>query len=191
MSGQAEILNELIGGFKNAGVRYMIGGSVASSAIGLPRATLDTDILIEIDEEQVRLLAKALGAAWYLDTEVAGKALENRRAFNVIHMLSGYKFDLFPAHRRFHHAELDRATIRHLRIEGDTVTCFVATAEDMVLAKLHWYREGGEASERQWGDIVGMLMVAKDFDLEYLGRWARDLEVQDLLKRAIDAASKN
>ena len=190
MNSQAEVLRELIDSLTTAHIRYVIGGSVASSVIGFPRATLDTDLLVEIGREQVASLAKSLGVHWYLDTEFAGRALANRRAFNLIHLLSGYKFDLFPAYRPFHRAELDRAIVRRLRIGEVVVTCLLATGEDMILAKLHWYRDGGEASQRQWADVVGMLTVGGDFDSQYLKKWANELGVEDLLERAIRAAAR-
>jgi hypothetical protein len=190
MNSQAQILEEIIGALATTGVRYVIGGSVASSSIGIPRATLDTDVLVEMDRAQVGVLARELGGQWYLDAEFAGNALANRRAFNVIHMPSGFKFDLFPAYSPFHRAELQRAVTRRLKIDDAIVTCLVATAEDMILAKLSWYREGGEQSDRQWDDVVGMLATVKNPDWEHLHRWANDLGVQDLLQRASDEANE-
>jgi hypothetical protein len=190
MNRQSQILEEIIGALAAAKVPYVIGGSVASSSIGIPRATLDTDVLVEIDRTQVGLLARELGGQWYLDVEFAENALANRRAFNVIHMPSGFKFDFFPAYSPFHRAELERAVTRRLKIDDATVVCLVATAEDMILAKLNWYREGGEQSDRQWDDVIGMLATVKNPDWNYLRRWANDLGVQDLLQRASDEANK-
>jgi hypothetical protein len=66
------------------------------------------------------------------------------------------------------------------------VEASVASAEDTLLAKLEWYRMGGEVSERQWRDVLGVLKVqAGGLDLEYLRRWARELGVDDLLERAL------
>jgi len=190
MNKQSQILEAMVAALAAAKVRYLIGGSVASSSIGVPRATLDTDILVEMDVAQAELLAHELGHDWYLDVAFASKALANHRAFNAIHMLSGFKFDFFPAYTCFHRAELERAVIRHLNIESNVVDCLVATAEDMILAKLIWYREGGEQSQRQWEDVVGMLTTVKTLDWEHLRKWAVDLDVQDLLERASSAASQ-
>jgi hypothetical protein len=190
MNSQARILEKMIAALAVAGVRYLIGGSVASSSIGIPRATLDIDVLVEVNRAQIGLLANELGGEWYLDVEFAGNALANRRAFNVIHMPSGFKFDLFPAHTSFHRDELERATARNLKIDNATVHCLVATAEDMILAKLSWYRDGGEKSSRQWDDVVGILATAKNPDWAHLRLWANDLSVQDLLERASNEAIK-
>ncbi len=63
----------------------------------------------------------------------------------------------------------------------------VASAEDTVLAKLEWFRRGGETSERQWWDILGILRVTTGLDRAYLRRWADSLGVTDLLDRALAA----
>jgi hypothetical protein len=182
---QAAALETLIRALEGIGARYLIGGSVASSSQGLPRATLDTDLLVELGALQTEALAKALGGDWYLDAEFARQSVVRGRAFNVIHMPSGHKFDIFPAHSPFNLLELDRATIRTLILPGGELTCIVATPEDMILAKLQWYRAGGEISDRQWSDITGMLVINRDLDFNYLNQWGHELRVDDLLEKAV------
>jgi hypothetical protein len=61
-----------------------------------------------------------------------------------------------------------------------------ATPEDVVLSKLEWYDAGGRVSERQWGDMAGLLRIHRGaLDLPYLRRWAAELRVSDLLERAL------
>lgn len=73
--------------------------------------------------------------------------------------------------------------------EESIAEAVVATAEDTLLAKLEWYRMGGEVSERQWRDVLGILKVqAGRLDLAYLRRWAIELKVEDLLERAVNDA---
>jgi hypothetical protein len=187
---QAIALETLIRALESIRARYLIGGSVASSSQGLPRATLDTDLLVEVRPHQVASLARALGGDWYVDTDFARQSVLRGRAFNLIHIPTGHKFDLFPANGTFHLSELERATIRSLAIPGGNIQCFVATTEDMILAKLRWYRDGGEVSDRQWSDITGMLVVNRDLDFEYLNRWAKHLQVTDLLEKALEVSDE-
>lgn len=183
---QVTALETLIRSLNNIHARYLIVGSVASSAQGIPRFTRDTDLVVQIRSAQTALLAKALGADWYLDADFARESIERGRAFNVIHIPSGHKFDIFPARDAFNQSELDRATMKTVTIPGGNVTCYVATAEDMILAKLRWYRDGGEVSDAQWNDIAGMLVTNRDLDVDYLNQWADKLKVADLLQRAIE-----
>jgi hypothetical protein len=64
-----------------------------------------------------------------------------------------------------------------------------ASPEDTVLAKLEWYRLGGEVSERQWRDVLGVLRArGSQLDLEYMRKWAGELHVGDLLERGLQEA---
>jgi hypothetical protein len=87
--------------------------------------------------------------------------------------------------RPFVKEQLSRARRQILAIEPQA-EAMVATAEDTLLAKLDWYRMGGEVSERQWRDVLGILEVqAGSLDLDYLRKWAKQLRVGDLLERAL------
>jgi len=175
----------LIQALEELRIPYFVGGSVASCARGIPRATLDADLVVEMTPRCAPLLASALGRDWYLDVDMARAALEHNRAFNVIHMLSSHRFDFFPAYTEFHASQLKRAARQALRFPGGEVLCFVASAEDSILAKLQWYRDGGEVSERQWSDITGVLLITRALDAGYLAKWAHRLGVAEILDRAL------
>ena len=132
---------------------------------------------------QAKMLAKALGPSWYTESEMMQQAIEAGRAFNLIHIPSAMKFDIFPASTDFHDSELERAALTPLRIEG-TALCPVATPEDSLLAKLQWYRDGGEVSDRQWSDIGGLIAINTAMDWEYGNPWVPRLGVTALLERA-------
>ena len=179
----AQGLNELTSALTALGIRFVVGGSLASSAHGVVRATMDGDLVAMIFPPQAKLLAKALGPGWYTEPEMMRQSIAAGRAFNLIHIPSAMKFDVFPASTDFHDSELDRATLTPLRLEGAAL-CPVATPEDALLAKLQWYRDGGEVSERQWNDIGGILAQNPNLDWEYVNLWAARLHVTDLLARA-------
>jgi hypothetical protein len=181
-------LQELTAALDSLHIRYAVGGSLASSAHGIYRATQDGDLLTEIRSVHVPKLAQVLGSNWYVDVEEMQNALRIGRTFNVIHKGFALKFDLFPASTEFHAAQLDRAEMRRLRLEG-AEPCRVTTAEDIIIAKLRWYRDGGQVSENQWRDIVGVVTSNKSLDSAYLQHWANRLGVTDLLEKAhADAA---
>ncbi|MGP8245526.1 MAG: hypothetical protein ACLQVN_13525 [Bryobacteraceae bacterium] len=177
-------LDSLIAALEGLGIRYLIGGSLASSSRGVLRATMDVDVLAEMRMEDAQPLATALGSEWYADPADMRRAISAGRAFNVIHLLTSEKFDLFPASGEFHASELRRATEIPLHLAGSRTVCRVATAEDILLAKLQWYRQGGEVSERQWSDILGILAANLDLDRDYLNQWTIRLNLGDLWERA-------
>jgi hypothetical protein len=165
-------------------IPYLIGGSVASSARGVLRATMDVDLLVRLPAADAARLAEALGADWYADPDTMSHALTLGRPFNIINKITGEKFDFFPARAEFHEEELKRARMMDLRLGKETLRLPVASLEDIILAKLQWYRAGGEVSERQWSDVQNLLALNHDVDREYLTTWATRLGVRDLLARA-------
>jgi hypothetical protein len=155
------------------GVRYYVGGSVASSIHGVPRASIDADVIAELHAEHVAPLAARLSALFYLDDARMRDAVERRLSFNVS---KGRPFDVEAS---------GRARLESLGESPEAPKARVASPEDTLLAKLEWYRRGGESSERQWSDIAGLLRVrAGRLDLAYLVDWAEALGVADLLERA-------
>ena len=179
-------LRAVIEVFGRLGIPYLIGGSHASSARSMSdRETQDVDVVAAVSTQQAEAVAAALGKDWYADSGQIRDAITRGRPFNLIHIPSAEKFDIFPASGEFERTQLQRATAEPLRFAGEAVISKVATAEDILLAKLRWYRDGGETSERQWRDVAGIVAANPSLDMDYLNRWAASLGVTDLLARAL------
>jgi hypothetical protein len=169
-------------------IRYMIGGSLASSAHGTYRSTNDIDIVAEITEQDIPRLVSQLGGDFYADADAMRDAVRRGRSFNMIHFASSYKFDIFPlTDDPYSAVQLERRMFQELPMgDGESVKCPVASPEDTILAKLVWYRLGAEQSERQWNDLRGIRSVqGTRLDYNYLRKWAMHLRVQDLLDRLL------
>jgi hypothetical protein len=169
-------------------VAHQVGGSVASSAYGMARATMDIDLVARLDESHVRPLAEALREAYYLDEGAMREAILRRSSFNLIHQATMLKVDVFVPRDRPYDLEALRRRRRDRLDETPGAREFsLATPEDIVLSKLEWYDLGGRVSQRQWGDVLGVLRVQGDaIDEAYLHRWASELGVADLLERALE-----
>lgn len=185
MDPLANALRLVSAALERLGIPYLIGGSVASSSRGIFRATMDIDFVARIGPRQAEALSAALGRDWYADSEQIRDSLAAGRSFNIIHIPTSQKVDIFPATDAFQLLQLQRATRATLEFSGETGEYPVATSEDILLAKLQWYRRGGEVSERQWSDIAGILAVALELDAAYLRTWAARLGVEDLLDKAV------
>ncbi len=168
--------------FDTLNIRYLIGGSVASSLVGEPRATNDLDLLVEMHEGQVAPWVKALGPDFDVDEESLIDAVRNRRSWNIFYLPLVTKIDLFIKRLDpFDGSELDRRQ----RIELPQGAVYVASPEDILLRKLAWFRQGGEVATTQWRDVLGILSVSgKGLDAGYLATWATKLGVADLWERA-------
>lgn len=171
-------------------VRYYLAGSLASSAHGIARASLDADVVAALEPDHVEPLTNRLVGAYYIPVDRLRSAVAARSSCNFIHLATMFKIDVFVSKGRpFDRQAAERARPQAIDESPDAPRFPVASPEDTVLAKLEWFRLGGESSERQWWDIVGVLKVTEDADRTYLGHWAASLGVADLLERALaDAA---
>ena len=176
--------------FEKIGVPYLIGGSLASTLYGMVRTTQDSDIVAEMRLAHLKPFVSALQDEFYVDDEMIAEAIQHNSSFNIIHRESMFKVDVFvPRRRPFLQSQLARAQRQSFTFETEVSAKF-ASPEDTILAKLEWYRMGGEVSERQWRDILGILKVrGEELDLDYLRRWASDLQVSDLLERVFGEAN--
>jgi hypothetical protein len=183
-----EILVRISKVFDRLKVPHVVVGSLASSAYGIPRTTQGADIVADLQPQMAASLARALQGDFYANEDMIRQAIQRRRSFNVIHIETVYKADIFPvAAGEWGLEEMGRARI--LQLGDDKVSVPVASPEDVILHKLLWYKEGGEVSDRQWGDILGVLKVqGEDVDRAYLHRWAGFLRVQVFLQRALEDA---
>jgi hypothetical protein len=168
-------------------VPYLVGGSLASSLHGIPRATQDADLLANLRIVHVQPFVAAVSPSFYVDVERVLHAVQLRSSFNLVHLKTALKVDIFvlkPDPMSLQ--EMARRQI--LAVPGEPGTVLqVATAEDTVLQKLLWYQIGNCLSERQWNDALGVLKVQrKRLDLDYLKEWAPRIGVDDLLRQAFE-----
>ena len=188
MSGDSlQIVLRVVDVLEELGARYHFGGSWASSIHGVPRQTQDLDLVVDLPHSAVPILVSRLEGEFYLDEERIRQAIQKRSSFNLIHLATGFKIDMFlRGPGEFDRLELERSGPQRIGA-GEERVVFVKSAEDTLLRKLQWYRLGGETSERQWTDALGIVKEQGDrLDREHMRRWAGDLGVSDLLERALE-----
>ncbi len=167
-----------------AGGSYFVGGSLASSLQGEPRATNDVDIVFELPLGRIAVLVAALEPDFEIDVDMLRDALLHGRSCNIFYLPVVMKVDLFAVGPS-PYDEIEFARRRRVPVRATGETLVVKSPEDSVLRKLLWYREGGYVSDRQWRDVVEVLRVSGPaMDRGYLEGWAGRLAITELLERA-------
>jgi hypothetical protein len=180
-----QILQEVTTALDGVGIPYALGGSMASSLQGRPRFTQDADIMVEPFAGREAALIAQFGPDYYISLPAVQEAVRLRSPFNILHPRTGFKVDVFVRKdRAFEHSVMARRRSVSLPAQpGRDIT--IVSPEDVILLKLEWYRLGGEISDQQWKDVLGVLQAqAGRLDDGYLDQWAEDLGVSDLLIRA-------
>lgn len=167
-------------------VPYVIGGSVASTVHGFVRTTVDVDIVADLTLAHVGPFSAGLSEQFYLDKETMRRSIAEKTSFNLIHLATMVKVDIFlPKDRQFDRQQLARRIAERIRPDSND-TLWILTPEDVILAKLDWFRQGGGVSERQWRDVLGVIKTQADrLDRAYLLQGAAQLNVSELLTRAL------
>jgi hypothetical protein len=168
----AALLRSIVAALDAAGVPFMLTGSLAAAYHGAGRATMDIDVVIDPTTPQLHTLLDSLaGPETYVPTEAAVDALARRSMFNVVDTAGGWKVDfIFRKDRPFSETEFERRQ----RTEYEGCPLWVASVEDLIVAKLEWAKLGGSA--RQLEDVAALLRVHSGMlDRGYLDHWVAQL----------------
>lgn len=179
-------LEPLIKVLNRLNIPYYVGGSIASSTYGAFRATRDIDMVFDLNPKYVDELVNSLKSRYYIDKDMILEAIQRRSSFNLIHLKTMFKIDVFILKERtFDHKSFQRKKENKID-EGMNLTVYFASPEDVILHKLEWYRAADHVSDRQWNDVLGVLKIQDDqLDMPYMKSWAKKLGVLDLLEKAL------
>jgi hypothetical protein len=179
------VVKKVVETLDNLDIPYLLGGSMASSLYGIPRTTNDADIVVDMALKHVEPFVSALSDTFYMDREVIREAVNSRASFNILHLKTMLKVDVFILKTDdFSRDEMARR--QKLTIDDESgLEMFVASAEDTILQKLIWFRAGGGVSDRQWSDVMAILRVQSGkLDKAHLDRFAASTGVIKLLEKA-------
>ena len=172
-------------------IGYAIGGSIASSVYGKVRFTQDADIAVTPFGDKAGQLYDVLKEAFYISKDAMNQAISDRGSFNIIHLKSAFKIDIFiQKDDDFHKLMFLRR--KKVKLDESIDHLFdIVSAEDVILLKLQWYQSAGCVSDRQWSDVLGVLTVqAGSLDMEHLRSCSKKLGVNVLLEKAVNESKK-
>ena len=183
-------LQPVVKALEKFSIPYYIGGSIASSIHGMARATMDIDIVADVKLHHISLLKRELEKSYYIDEDMIKEAIQNSSSFNLIHLETVIKIDVFIFKDISYQRSVLARKIKDTLEDDDVKTEFYfSSPEDIIISKLQWYELGEKVSERQWLDVIGVIKVQGDsLDKNYLQVWTKELGIFELLKNAFNDA---
>jgi hypothetical protein len=174
VTGELEVLKMVSDRFEAAQIPFMLTGSFAMAYYAVPRMTRDIDLVVALESRHVSTVVKAFSADFYIDADNARTAIMSQRLFNLMHLASGIKVDLFVRKdSEYRHVEFAR---RH-EVTMSGVKTWIVSREDLILSKLLWAADSN--SELQQRDVRSSLDAP--VDSAYLAGWAAKLGVEKSL----------
>jgi hypothetical protein len=180
-------LKPVINIFEKLSIPYYIGGSIASSIYGIARATMDVDIVAKVDTRHIPALKQHLENDYYMDEDMIKEAILNKSSFNLIHLETVLKIDVFIYKDDPYQRIAIQRKLKDTLEENSDTTFYFSSPEDIIINKLIWYKMGGEVSDRQWLDVIGVIKVqGESLDKSYLKDWSQKLQILELLNKAFN-----
>lgn len=175
--------------FEKLGIDYYIGGSVASSTYGIARATMDVDLIANIEMNLTDNMVGILSKDYYIEADTVRDSIQRKTSFNLIHLKTMLKIDVFILKNQPYDSEAFTRRKQDTLEEVSSRKFYLSSPEDVILSKLQWFQLGDRASSQQWKDVLGVVKVQGDkLDTQYLKKWATVLNLSDLLKCAFNDA---
>jgi len=186
MTSQKEFLTSIVEKLLQAGIDYVICGSIAASFYGVERSTQDADIIIDPTEEQLTNFLKLLGDAYYVSSNAVLEGLKQSSMFNIIDIENAWKADLIMRKKTdFYTEEFHRK--RKEKLLGKDL--YILSPEDTILSKLVWAKDSN--SEQQFHDALIVAVIQwNNLGRDYLHKWADKLQLKSSLEQLLEQAEK-
>ncbi|SRR5579884_621626 len=179
MINEQDVLKIVVKKLESIGIQYMVTGSVAANFYSTPRMTRDTDIVIEIEEQDAERLFSLFSDDFYVDLEMIKDAIRRKGIFNIIHRDGIVKID-FIIRKESEYRKLEFERRRNIPFEGLSIN--VVSPEDLILSKLDWARDS--LSEMQIRDVKNLIKTVPDLDRQYIERWVKKLGLNEIYRKA-------
>src|SRR5205823_5817648 len=175
---EIDIVRDISRRFEQAGIPYMLTGSMAMNYYAQPRMTRDIDVVIAVTAEDVERVAALFRPDYHVSEKNIRESVDQESIFNLIHQESVIKVDcIIRKSSKYRRVEFERR--RKICILD--FTTLIVSKEDLIISKLLWAKDSH--SEIQLGDVKNLL--ATGYDAVYLQRWTRELGVDKLLEECL------
>ncbi len=173
------IVRDISGKFEQAGIPYMLTGSMAMNYYAQPRMTRDVDVVIELGPDKIDKLSELFRPEYYVSEQSIRESIAHESIFNLIHQESVIKVDCVVRKQSEYRAQ-EFARRRQVKILD--FTTWIVSKEDLIISKLVWAKDSH--SEVQLGDVKNLL--ATGYDRAYVGGWTKELGLDRLLGECLE-----
>ena len=175
MNEELEVLASVTRKLNQAKIQYMITGSIAMNYYATPRMTRDIDIVIELQQVNLKNFIDLFSEDYYIFPETVQRAIKYRELFNIIHNEYALKLDfIVKKNNPYRHTEFSRR--KCISLEG--IPLYIATPEDLILSKLYWAKDSFSAL--QITDIQNLFHEVSDLDNHYIEKWITELNLEEI-----------
>jgi hypothetical protein len=175
-SDELHVLHTVVSRLEAGGFPYMLSGSAALAVYSTPRMTRDLDIVVQLESDDVEPFVRLFAGDFYCDGDAVRRSVVSRSMVNLIELERVVKVDIIVRKDTpYRRTEFERR--RLTAIDGQQV--WVVSAEDLLLSKLEWAKDG--QSSVQLRDVRELVASSPNLDWPYIERWARELSVASLL----------
>lgn len=175
MQNELDIVRDVSRRLDEAGIGYMLTGSMAMNFYAQPRMTRDVDFVVALRREDAERIVTLFSPDYYVSREAVESSIAHESLFNLIHNESIIKVDCIVRKRDTY--RLNEFN-RRRRIKIEDFDAWIVSKEDLVLSKLYWARDSH--SEVQLSDVKNL--VASGCDRAYIGHWTNELGLVNLWK---------
>lgn len=182
---QNDVLGDFTKRLEKIGIEYMLVGSMALVHYAIPRATVDIDIVVNLEPEDLDKFITEFETDHYIPVGSARNAARQKGMFNILNQQTVLKIDCIVLKKD--EFELNAFSRRQKVDYAGDFEVWIITKEDLILSKLNWAQKSG--SERQMLDVASI--IRNGFDKDYVESWAKKLGVEDLLHKCFELLEKN
>jgi len=178
MKNENDVLRDVAKKFSDAGIAYMLTGSMAMIYYAQPRMTRDIDIVAALHPGQVESILRIFGSDYYVAREAVISSIEHGSLFNFIHNETFIKVDcIIQKGSEYRKTEFGRRK----KVQFGDFEIYIVSKEDLMISKLDWARDS--RSELQLRDVKNL--IESGFDHEYMDHWTQKLGLDNLWKECL------
>ena len=180
------IVVQIVDALEAATIPYMLVGSFSSNLYGIPRSTKDADFVVQLGHVPLSDVIARLNPEFILEPQMSFETITGTYRYILRHSESAFTVEFFLLSDQPHDRE--RFTRKHRKMLAGRQP-YLPTAEDVIITKLFWSRQGKRTKDVE--DVQSVIAVQqKNLDWDYIHRWCDTHSTRELLASVVAMVPK-